>query len=74
MQVYALIIEAFGDDDRLIGLYSSVDAARAAYAVWEDRPYFEFYRIERRELDGAAFEWEPSAVVYESHVAHELGV
>ena len=74
MQVYALIIEAFGDDDRLIGLYSSVDAARAAYAVWEDRPYFEFYRIERRELDGAAFEWEPSAVVFESHAGVESEV
>lgn len=74
MQVYALIVEAHSDDDRLIGLYSSVDAARTAYALWEDRPYFQFYRIERRELDGAAFEWEPSAIVFESHDVVELEV
>lgn len=72
MQVYALIIEAFGDDGRLIGLYSSVDAARAAYDLWEGRPYYQFYRVEARELDGAAVEWGgPGTSVWDSSMDME---
>lgn len=66
--IYALIIEAHSDDDRLIGLYSSIDAARAAYDRYEDRGYYPFYRVEARELDGDAFEYREGVVVYESHM------
>lgn len=66
MMIYALIIEAHSDDDRLIGLYSSLEAARAAYDRWFDGHY-QFYRVEARELDGDAFEWSESVVVYESY-------
>lgn len=71
MLVYALIIEAHSDDDRLIGLYSSLEAARAAYDEWEDRCYFPFYRVEARLLDGEAYEYSPMSVVYEHQPAED---
>lgn len=71
MYIYALIIEAHSDDDRLIGLYSSAEAARAAYAAWEDRSLFPFYRIERRVVDGSADEYSPDYVVDEHYVMDE---
>lgn len=71
MLVYALIIEAHSDDDRLIGIYSSVDAAREAYGFWEDRCYYPFYRIEERLVDAGAREYAEELVVYESHTAEE---
>lgn len=76
MMIYALIIEAHSDDDRLIGLYSSLDAAKAAYDRYLDRHYYPFYRVEARELDGEAFEngdpWHDPVVVYERHsVEHD---
>ena len=67
MMVYALICEAHSDDDRLLGVYESIEAARAAYDRWEDRGYYPFYRIEERELGGEAFEWSPGCTVYDSH-------
>ena len=65
MFVYALICEAHSDDDRLLGLYSSIALARAAYAEWEDRSLYPFYRIEIREVDAGAFEWAPGVIVEE---------
>ena len=59
MIVYALICEAACDDDRLLGVYSTVDAARAAYGIWEYRGYYPFIRIEARELNGMASERHP---------------
>ena len=69
--VYALIIEAHSDDDRLIGLYSSLEACHRAYGEYEDRCYYPFYRVEARELDGAAFEYEESVVVYDHQPAED---
>lgn len=63
MIIYALICESAGDDDRLLGLYSSVEAARKAHEEWEDRPIYPFYRIEKRELDEPAVEWRWDIVV-----------
>jgi len=71
MLVYSLICEAHSDDDRLLGVYSSVEAARAAYDAWEDRGYYPFYRIERRDLDGSASERHPDDTVYETGVGEE---
>lgn len=65
MMVYALIIEAYSDDDRLIGIYSSVDAARTAYREYEFRGDYQFYRIEAQELDGPAIDFEPGIVVWD---------
>lgn len=67
MMIYALIIEAHSDDDRLIGLYPTIEAARGAYMRWEDRCYYPFYRIEQRELGAEAFEYSDTVVVYESY-------
>lgn len=66
MIVYALICEACSDDDRLLGVYSSVEAARQAYEEWPDRGYYSFYRIEQRDLDGSASERHPDDTVYET--------
>ena len=66
MLVYALICEAASDDDRLLGLYSSVESARAAYEPWEYSGYYPFIRIEARELDGAASERHSDDTVYET--------
>lgn len=63
MEIYALICEAHSDDDRLLGLYTSIDAARDAHRKWEDWPLYPFYRIERRVLDEAAVEWREGIVV-----------
>jgi len=71
MYIYALIIEAHSDDARLIGVYSSIETARAAYAAWEDRPYYPFYRIERRAVDASADEYSPDYVVDEHYVVDE---
>jgi hypothetical protein len=71
MYIYALIIEAHSDDDRLIGLYSSIESARAAYAAWEDHSLFPFYRIERRAVDASADEYSPDYVVDEHYVVDE---
>lgn len=67
MMVYALICEAHSDDDRLLGVYESVEAARAAYDRWEDRGLYPFFRVEERELGGEAFEYSDTVVVYESY-------
>ena len=68
MRLYALIWEAFSDDHRLLGLYSSIDAARSAWRALLDSddgyPY-QFYHIERRDLDGAACQCDESFVVFE---------
>jgi hypothetical protein len=58
-----LICEAHSDDERLIGIYSTVEAARKAHEKWEDHWLYPFYRIERRELDEDAFEWRPGIYV-----------
>lgn len=70
MLVYALICEANSDDDRLLGIYSSVEAARAAYESWEDRGYYPFIRIEQRELDGIARECRESDTEYTSYTGY----
>jgi hypothetical protein len=70
MLVYALIIEAHSDDDRLIGLYSSLEAAQEAYDEWYDGHY-PFYRVEARLLDGEAYEYSPMSVVYEHQPAED---
>ena len=60
-EVYALIYEANSDDDRLLGIYSSQDAAQYA---WDNYPRGgPFYRIERREIGADACEWDPLFVV-----------
>jgi hypothetical protein len=64
-EVYALICEAHSDDDRLLGIYSTQEAAQYAYDTWEDSGLFPFFRIERREIGAAAQEHDPSFVVYE---------
>jgi hypothetical protein len=64
MQVYVLLCEAYSDDARLLGVYSSEALARQAYDAWEDRCYFPFYRIERRDLDALASEYDPAFLVY----------
>jgi|LakMenE18May11ns_1017448.scaffolds.fasta_scaffold8339182_2 hypothetical protein len=56
MRVYLLICEAHSDDDRAIGVYSSIQAARDAWEAWPSRPYYPFYRIEGRTLDNPAVE------------------
>ena len=62
-EVYALIYEAHSDDDRLLGIYSSLDAAQYA---WDTYPRGgPFYRIERREIGAEACEYDPSFVVQE---------
>ena len=71
MLVYALICEACSDDDRLLGVYSSVDAARAAYDSWEDRGYYPFYRIEQRDLDSSASQRHADDTVYETGIGEE---
>lgn len=71
MQVYALIIEAHSDDDRLIGVYPTIEAARGAYERWEDRCYYPFYRIEQRLLGGEAFEYSDTVVVYDHQPAED---
>ena len=71
MFIYALICEANSDDDRLLGVYSSVEAARAAYESWPDRGYYPFIRIERRDLDGAASERHPDQTVYETGLGED---
>ncbi len=65
MRVYLLICEAHSDDDRAIGVYSSIQAARDAWEAWPSRPYYPFYRIERREIGAEACEYVPSFVVQE---------
>jgi len=71
MIVYALICEAHSDDDRLLGVYSSVEAARAAYDQWEDRGYYSFIRIEQRDLDGPARERSLDDTVYETGIGED---
>mgnify|MGYP006284054271 CR=1 FL=1 len=61
-EVYALIYEAHSDDDRLLGVYSSLDAAIAAAGECESE--YQFVRIECRELDGEAGEYSPFASVW----------
>jgi hypothetical protein len=68
MIVYALIHEAHSDDDRLLGVYSSLQEAERAYAVWG---YGSFYRIEARELDAAATERHPDQTIYETGAGDE---
>lgn len=70
MILYALICEAHSDDSRLLGIYSSIIAARAAYESWEDRGYYPFIRIEQRELDGIARECRESDTVYDSYTGY----
>ena len=64
MQVYVLLCEAYSDDARLLGVYSTEAFARHAYETWEDRCYFPFYRIERRDLGAPASEYDPAFLVY----------
>lgn len=71
MLVYALICEAHSDDDRLLGVYSSVEAAQQAYECWEDQGYYPFIRIERRELDCGAREYDPTMIMYETGTGEE---
>ncbi len=71
MIVYALICEAASDDDRLLGVYSSIESARAAYESWEYSGYYPFIRIEARELDSAASERHSDDTVYETGVSHD---
>ena len=61
-EVYALIYEAHSDDDRLLGVYSSLDAAIAAAEACEDE--YQFARIECRVLDDEAGEYSPLASVW----------
>ena len=56
MLVYALICEAHEDDERLLGVYSSLDNAENAYQAWEARGHYPFYRIEERNMDAGARE------------------
>jgi hypothetical protein len=58
MRVYALVAEPFSDSDWLIGVYGSEAAARAAFEDWDRSVDVPFYRIEARELDAPAAEWE----------------
>ena len=64
-EVYVLICEAHSDDDRLLGIYSTEEAAQFAYDTWEDGGLFPFYRIERREIGAPACEYDPAFLVYE---------
>ena len=57
MDIYVLVCEAYSDDHRLLGVYSSKDEAQAAYDAWEGHAYYDFYRIERRVLDAPAHEY-----------------
>lgn len=66
MIVYALICEAYSDDERLLGIYSDRIKAEAAYIAWEDSGLYPFVRIEARELDGAARERDLSDTVFET--------
>ncbi len=63
MELYALICEAHSDDDRLLGIYASLEEARQAHEDWEDALLYPFYRIERRILGEAAVEWRDGIVV-----------
>jgi len=63
MRVYALIAEVHSDDDRLLGLYSSLDAATIAADACEDE--YQFARIEWRDLDAPACEWDRTFNVWE---------
>lgn len=56
MLVYALIIEAYSDDSRLLGIYASKEDAISAYKSWSERVYYPVYRIEEREMGAIADE------------------
>ena len=62
-EVYALIYEAHSDDDRLLGVYSSVASAQYAWENFHNPG--PFYRIERREIGAEACEFVPSFLVQE---------
>lgn len=66
MDIYVLICEAYSDDHRFLGVYSSIDEARAAYDAWEGRSYYDFYRIERRILGAGACESLLGHTVFET--------
>ena len=68
---YLTLVNRGKDDDRLLGVYSSVEAARAAYESWPDRGYYPFIRIERRDLDGTASERHPDQTVYETGLGED---
>jgi hypothetical protein len=72
MRIYCLICEAHCDDDRLLGVYQDVAEAREAYAAWEDRVYYPFYRIEARWLGDPAREYDPAIVVFETGIVEEV--
>lgn len=71
MIIYALICEAYSDDSRLLGVYSSVAAARSAYDEWEGRGYYPFYRVERRVLGAGAYERRLEDTVFETGLGEE---
>lgn len=70
MEIYALIWEAHSSDDRLLGVYSSIEQAQTAWAdllAADDGYPYQFYRIERRILDGTAIQWDTDIVVYQHY-------
>lgn len=71
MIVYALICEAYSDDSRLLGVYSSAAAARSAYDQWEDSGLYPFIRVEQRDLDGPARERSLEDTVYETGIGED---
>ncbi len=70
MRIYALIWEAHSDDDRLMGLYSSLETAQKAWKALlgsdDDYPY-QFYRIECRELDAPGEQYTHEHIVDEHY-------
>lgn len=71
MDIYVLVCEAYSDDHRLLGVYSSVDEARAAYDGWEGHGYYPFIRVERRILDAGAYESRSEDTVFETGLGEE---
>lgn len=71
MIIYALICEAYSDDSRLLGVYSSVEAARSAYDQWEDSGLYPFIRVEARVLDSVARERSLDDTVFETGIGED---
>lgn len=71
MIIYALICEAYSDDSRLLGVYSSVEAARSAYDQWKVDGYYPFIRVEARILDSVARERSLDDTVFETGIGED---
>lgn len=63
MDVYALIVQGRMDNDLLIGIYSSLEAAKAGYLTYEGRSDHRFYRVEKKQLDPAIADYDCGTTV-----------